>query len=208
MCVNQIKRWAIPVIALGIVAHATQARAVELMPGQTLSVTFTESGPPSVEGGLVKGAGGLLDDTLGFLETDNLTLPTSGVAQLFNGTTLLGTVDFTAFGVQGFAFVAPGSTFTSFPSATISDSDWNSILNGTINGILDITLDRSADITITLFGLGVAEGSNGITDASPLPTITGESVLVATPIPASLPLFAGGLGFVGYLSRRRKRSGK
>jgi hypothetical protein len=26
-----------------------------------------------------------------------------------------------------------------------------------------------------------------------------------TPLPATLPLFAGGLGFVGYLSRRKKR---
>lgn len=29
--------------------------------------------------------------------------------------------------------------------------------------------------------------------------------LSSTPLPASLPLFAGGLGFVGYLTRRRKR---
>jgi hypothetical protein len=28
----------------------------------------------------------------------------------------------------------------------------------------------------------------------------------ATPIPGALPLFAGGLGFVGYLTRRKKRS--
>jgi hypothetical protein len=27
----------------------------------------------------------------------------------------------------------------------------------------------------------------------------------ATPLPATLPLFAGGLGFVGYLTRRRKQ---
>jgi hypothetical protein len=27
----------------------------------------------------------------------------------------------------------------------------------------------------------------------------------ATPLPATLPLFAGGLGFVGYLTRRKKR---
>jgi hypothetical protein len=29
-----------------------------------------------------------------------------------------------------------------------------------------------------------------------------------TPLPATLPLFAGGLGFVGYLTRRRKQSAK
>jgi hypothetical protein len=31
---------------------------------------------------------------------------------------------------------------------------------------------------------------------------------VATPLPATLPLFAGGLGVVGYLTRRRKRRSK
>jgi hypothetical protein len=30
----------------------------------------------------------------------------------------------------------------------------------------------------------------------------------STPLPATLPLFAGGLGFVGYLTRRRKQSSK
>ena len=29
----------------------------------------------------------------------------------------------------------------------------------------------------------------------------------ATPLPATLPLFAGGLGFVGYLTRRRRKNG-
>jgi hypothetical protein len=31
---------------------------------------------------------------------------------------------------------------------------------------------------------------------------------MSTPLPAALPLFAGGLGLVGYLARRRKQSGK
>ena len=35
-----------------------------------------------------------------------------------------------------------------------------------------------------------------------------DTGLSATPLPATLPLFAGGLGFVGYLARRRKRSEK
>jgi hypothetical protein len=30
----------------------------------------------------------------------------------------------------------------------------------------------------------------------------------ATPLPATLPLFAGGLGFVGYLAKRRKQNAK
>jgi hypothetical protein len=35
-----------------------------------------------------------------------------------------------------------------------------------------------------------------------------EPSLATTPLPATLPLFAGGLGFFGYLTRRRKRTGK
>jgi hypothetical protein len=38
-------------------------------------------------------------------------------------------------------------------------------------------------------------------------TISLDTPVSATPLPATLPLFAGGLGFVGYLTRRRKRSG-
>jgi hypothetical protein len=40
-------------------------------------------------------------------------------------------------------------------------------------------------------------------------TITASGVadiLSQTPLPATLPLFAGGLGFVGYLTRRKKRA--
>jgi hypothetical protein len=39
-------------------------------------------------------------------------------------------------------------------------------------------------------------------------TISLDTPVSATPLPATLPLFAGGLGFVGYLTRRRKRGGK
>jgi hypothetical protein len=34
------------------------------------------------------------------------------------------------------------------------------------------------------------------------------TLVSATPLPATLPLFAGGLGFVGYLTRRRKQNSK
>ena len=38
-------------------------------------------------------------------------------------------------------------------------------------------------------------------------TVSSWSVAgAATPLPATLPLFAGGLGFVGYLTRRKKRA--
>ena len=37
-------------------------------------------------------------------------------------------------------------------------------------------------------------------------TISSTLAPSATPLPGALPLFAGGLGFVGFLLRRRKRT--
>jgi hypothetical protein len=104
-------RRTVAAIALGVVVHGTQARAITLAAGQTLRVTFTESGPESVLGGFVTGAGGRAVDTLGFGETDNLIGTASGVAKLYNGAALLGSVNFTAGGFQVFSFAAPGSQF-------------------------------------------------------------------------------------------------
>jgi hypothetical protein len=203
MRVDRILHYSAAALALSIMVHATKAQAVELEAGQTLSVTFTESGPESVLGGAITGAGGLDVDTLGFFETDNLSGPASGVAQLYNGTTLLGTVNFIADQAQLFAFVAPGSQFTAAQTGTLTN--WSSIIAGTINGVLDITLNESTDISISLFGLGVGFSGNEVLGASPGLTITGESVLTTTPLPAALPLFAGVLGLMGFVARRRKR---
>jgi hypothetical protein len=46
-----------------------------------------------------------------------------------------------------------------------------------------------------------ADAGTVILELSNSPTIPS-----ATPLPATLPLFAGGLGFVGYLTRRKKRT--
>ena len=51
-------------------------------------------------------------------------------------------------------------------------------------------------------GPGFYCGSRSIVSGS---LVTGIS---ATPLPATLPLFAGGLGFVGYLTGRKKRKAK
>ena len=37
-------------------------------------------------------------------------------------------------------------------------------------------------------------------------TLTGDITGTTTPLPTTLPLFAGGLGFVGYLAKRRKKT--
>jgi hypothetical protein len=66
----------------------------------------------------------------------------------------------------------------------------------------------------TPFSLAYAGGTSGTTydvfiDDAVDPTVdvrlTGIS---STPLPAALPLFAGGLGFVGYLGRKKRKAGQ
>jgi hypothetical protein len=52
-------------------------------------------------------------------------------------------------------------------------------------------------------------GTEGNVPASNIDSsVTGYATPNATPLPATLPLFAGGLGFVGYLAKRRRRDVK
>lgn len=57
------------------------------------------------------------------------------------------------------------------------------------NGIIEIGTPGNADIDVNVTG-NVLLGSTAVT---------------ATPLPAALPLFAGGLGMIGLFSRRRKQ---
>ena len=45
----------------------------------------------------------------------------------------------------------------------------------------------------------------GVCDTRTVTSGTLDEVPAATPLPAALPMFAGGLGMVGFLARRRKR---
>ena len=50
-------------------------------------------------------------------------------------------------------------------------------------------------------------GTEGSVSASNIDSsVAGYATPNPTPLPATLPLFAGGLGFVGYLTRRKKRA--
>jgi len=102
--------------------------------------------------------------------------------------------------------------------------------------VADVTLSNSSPIDLTSLAWSISPGhtywlvaigdpgANGGWNVSPsaqnswtangglINTIEPPEAIVtggsATPAPAALPLFAGGLGFVGYLTRRRKQSSK
>jgi hypothetical protein len=98
-----------------------------------------------------------------------------------------------------------GTTFTGPPivnsgSSYISTSNLDTTGFGfrTVAGTIDIFGFNNPNST------DVVAGSNNYGETSPDGFGVGIFALTATPLPATLPLFAGGLGFVGFLTRRKK----
>jgi CHRD domain len=111
-------------------------------------------------------------------------------------------------GTAGVATTTP--TFTGFPSGVTS---------GTYDNTFDMTLLSSYNpafvaanggtaataFAVLLAGLNADEAYLNI-HSTTFPGGEIRGFLAATPIPAALPLFAGGLGLMGFLARRRKRN--
>ncbi len=57
-------------------------------------------------------------------------------------------------------------------------------------------------------GIELQNTSNGGQTDFDLVGLTFTAAVTATPLPATLSLFAGGLGFVGFLAKRRKQNAK
>ncbi len=86
---------------------------------------------------------------------------------------------------------APGSAF--FESSGPDSLEFlNEFSNAPAsNGLIEIGLPGVAQVQLNVSGN----------------VLLGSVPVSATPLPAALPLFAGGLGLIGWLGRRRKRQG-
>jgi hypothetical protein len=191
--------------ALLCVMAPGRAHAITVNPGQTLQVTYSVAGPNGIPG--LTGAGGRAVDTLEFSETDVGDTASNAVAQLYNGTALLGTVDFLADSGDSFGFVAPGSGFTFGSLGTVTD--WSSLINGTNDLILDLTFSSSINISVCCGTLGVGAYGDEILAATGYvnqPVFVGENVLSATPLPAALPLFVSGLAAFALFGWHRQKA--
>jgi hypothetical protein len=93
------------------------------------------------------------------------------------------------------SFTIAGKTYTSVLDVQFNGPTITSIFgfSDTVNGD---TLTSIGLTSFQLFGTGISSTDGG--------TVTINAV-AATPLPAALPLFAGGLGLLGMFARRRKQ---
>ena len=109
-----------------------------------------------------------------------------------------GTLTSLSFSIDGglFLFSTSGSG-VSFPSATFTNSVLTALSFGqTVGGNDQLQMPYSGGLTYSF---------NQYSNPSVFTTGAITDSLAATPLPAALPLFAGGLGMLGLIGRRRKR---
>lgn len=100
----------------------------------------------------------------------------------------------------------PGNYFLMGYSWTSSDLEHNSNVSGTPDTFVASALVTYVNSAWTATGsdpAGTVPINFGLTDFFSSANIQFDAV--ATPLPAALPLFAGGLGLIGLLARRRKQ---
>jgi hypothetical protein len=108
-----------------------------------------------------------------------------------------GTLTSLTFSVDGFNFSSADSG-ASGVSATFT--------NGILTALGLSETDNNNDQLHAPQSGGLTYSFNSFNNPSIFTTGVITFSVAATPLPATLPLFAGGLGFVGYLTRRKKRA--
>jgi hypothetical protein len=168
----------------------------------TLTFDWTLTGPSPGSGGIPETGSGTLTVTTG-TGGDTVTAVTGTIGG--NSVTLAPTG--TLNGNDNLVFPV-GMTFVGPPVVTGTTS-YVSVSNLDSHGIAFITSAGSFDI----FGFDAPNttpapnpANNNYAEEGAAGFGVGTFALTPTPLPAALPLFAGGLGLVGLLSRRRKRN--
>jgi hypothetical protein len=169
------------VLAIGAIAAAGSAQAAPVASSETLD--WTLSGPaPSLGGVPFPGSG-----------TITVTIEASG-GDLVTG--LTGQIN--------------GSNITSFTSGGLLflNTNGTSLLNST-----GLSFMTAAGMDVNIFGFfqpGTPATGNAYGELTSNPSAfgVGTFAVTATPVPAALPLFAGGLGALGLFGWRKKRTSR
>lgn len=170
-----------------------RASAGTLLPGEALQATFVTTPSPNC-------ILGPCDSLIFELDATGATGTPVLTAQLFNASILLGAWEYA--GVSDPVFESSASMFGS--SAAIVD--FASILDGTISGILDLsivggTLSFNPDPTQSHFHLGYSNGPDTIVGGSDIPLTS----LVIAPEALTAVLWFGGLIVLAAMAMNSRR---
>ena len=204
-------------LAVGVtvfLASAAPAYAASVTVGESYTVTKT---------GFTGNAPGITDDLNGNLNltTNTWSTPTNFITASPAGSSGLGGLDPTVTGTLNvtFTFTEAGGVHGTLTESGIYEAKYGgSPLAGCTNsgpGDTDCIVWNGASNTPTGSATVAATLSNGniidvkfnnAQDWNITPTISFD--LDPTPLPATLPLFAGGLGMLGMIARRKNRRTK
>jgi hypothetical protein len=181
-----------------------QAKAIPVLAGETLRVEFGFSAPPEIGVPIPPDHPFRVATVLfGFLNATHIGGPGAPSADiaLYDGDALLGSysLSFSA-PFTTFAFSAPGGLYT-FRAGQASD--FASIIDGTIDGVLLITNTSTVafDLSVSNLVAGHGSGPNQLSWFSPNPVINYQGV-TAIAEPASLAAMLSGLLIFGAGARR------
>jgi hypothetical protein len=182
-------------------------------PAQAAVITFDDISDP-FEGTLISnGYAGL--DWFNFYAANGATAAAGNNGPGYaNGVVSSPNIAFNGAGANA-SFSSPTSNNFSVSSLDLTAAFTNGLsvtISGLENGVVVDTLNQSFNtsgptlVTLDWSGINEVEFSSGGARGDQF--VLDNLDISNTPLPATLPLFAGGLGFVGYLTRRRKQSGK
>ena len=175
--------------------------SMAVQPSEAASVTYDWSitGPAASLGGLVWTGSGTLTVTPGtgsdVITGITGTLTNGTATDPITGLATPGSFDNLLFPV-GITFSGPPVTSGTYVSASDLDTKGLgfTIAAGTID-IFSFFAPNSTNVTV----------GNNFGESAPGGFGVGTFAITATPLPAALPMFAGGLGLVGMMARRKKR---
>jgi hypothetical protein len=165
------------------------------VPGQyTLSDTFTTAQSATTQALL--GSSGL--GSYAFQDTYQFTIASSASGDVLQASLS----DAPIFNIANLQFrlyeVATGTapTVGALPAGATLVANWTSVAAG------NVVTATFSDIQAGEYFLDVAGTANGTNGG----TYVGQLNLTPTPLPAALPLLTGGLGLLGFVARRRRRT--
>lgn len=182
---------SVGIIAVGLLAYssfaASEALAIRIGAGEKIRVDFSFDSIPVTSNPIDM----LRVDAGGTSRTSDVT---NLIVDLYDGSTLLGSVDHLG---SSWNFAETGSAAIGV-AQTVGGIDLSSVINGTINGAIEVTPIFDNPTSSSFFQTGDftidaahATGTSGFSKATPTATVGAPVSLEASPPPGPIDILAG-----------------